>query len=319
VAVSAADPPASGAEHGTWARLGLGMLHGPSQIYFQKNVVTGALILVAFFIADWRMGVLAILGCAGGILGGLLLRYRLSDAADGMLSFCGTLVGAAVYAALGRDEWWAWPLAFAGGVATGPVTWAIDALFTRTRLRAFGLPYTTAPFVIVATVIALSTARIPVRSGPAPLSTQPALAFLLSLFTNVAQVVLVGNAIAGAVILLGLFVANWKVGTAALLGSALGSLTAIAMGESWTDIASGIAGYSGVLTAIAIAVTFLAVSAASWLYALPWIVITAVVTLLMHRLGAETYTWPYILTTWAALIIAHFLRGGSKEDTLRRV
>ncbi|QEW04131.1 urea transporter [Microbacterium lushaniae] len=291
------------------AQYGLGMLHGPSQIYFQQNVITGLLVLAAFFVADWRMGILALIGAAGGILGGRLVGFTLADVAAGMQSFCGTLVGAAVFAALGGDAWWSYVLAFVGGVATGPVTWLVNALFTKTPLKRYDLPFTTAPFVIVATIIALSTLRLAVDAAPSDLPDEPVLAFLCSLLTNVSQVVLVDNVIAGGLILVGLFVASWKVGIAALLGSVLGSLTAIVLGESWSELANGLANYSGVLTAIALTVTFLKSSTASWIYALPWIVITAVVTLGMHRAGWETYTWPYILTTWVALIVAYYVRG----------
>ncbi|MCR2764830.1 urea transporter [Microbacterium sp. zg.B48] len=288
---------------------GLGLLHGPSQIYFQQNIITGLLVLAAFFIADWRMGILALIGALGGMIGGRAVRYPASSVAAGMQSFCGTLVGAAVFAALGGAHWWSYVLAFVGGVATGPVTWLVDALFSRTALKKYQLPYTTAPFVIVATIIALSTLRLAVDAAPSDLPDDPVPAFFISLLTNVWQVVLVDNPFAGAAILLGLFIASWKVGLAALMGSAVGSVTAIAMGESWSEIANGLANYSGVLTAIALAVTFLKSSTASWLYSLPWIVVTAVVTLLMHRLGADTYTWPYILTTWVALIVAYYVSG----------
>ncbi|WP_191621914.1 urea transporter [Microbacterium caowuchunii] len=292
-----------------WRSWALGLVHGPSQIYFQQNVVTGLLVLVAFFIADWRMGVLALIGALGGILGGRLVRYPDSSVAAGMVSFCGTLVGAAVFAALGGDQWWSYVLAFVGGILTGPVTWLVDALFTRTALKKFQLPYTTAPFVIVATIIALSTLPLAVEAAASDLPDEPLPAFLLSLLTNVSQVVLVDNPWAGAVILLGLFIASWKVGLAALMGSLVGSLTAIVMGESWSELANGLANYSGVLTAIALAVTFLKSSAGSWFYALPWIVVTAVVTVLFHRLDLDTYTWPYILTTWVALIVAFYASG----------
>jgi len=288
---------------------GLALLRGPSQIYFQVNIITGLLVLAAFFIADWRMGILALVGALGGALGGRAMGYPASNVATGMQSFSGTLVGAAVFTALGGDEWWCYVLAFGGGLLTGPVTWLIDALFSRTAHKRFNLPYTTAPFVIVATIIVLSTTSLAVSSSPSDLPDEPVAAFFLSLLTNVSQVVLVDNPYAGAAILLGLFIASWKVGLAATLGSALGSLTAIAMGETWNEVANGLANYSGVLTAIALAVTFLKSSTASWLYSLPWIVVTAVVTLLMHRLGLETYTWPYILTTWVALIIAYWVKG----------
>lgn len=293
----------------TWLQYGLGMLHGPSQIYFQQNIITGVLILAAFFVADWRMGILALIGAAGGIIGGRVFGFDVASVAAGMQSFCGTLVGAAVFAALGGDAWWSYVLAVVGGIATGMVTWFVNALFTRTALKKYDLPYTTAPFVIVAAVIALSTLRLAVDSPPTVLTTDPVPAFLASLLTNVSQVVLVDSLWAGALILIGLFIANARVGLAALLGSFVGSVTAVLMGEPWSEIANGLANYSGVLTAIALAVTFIRSSVRSWLFALPWIVITAVVTLVMHRLGLETYTWPYILTTWVALIVAHSWSG----------
>jgi urea transporter len=293
----------------TWLQWGLGVLHGPSQIYFQQNVVTGALILAAFFVADWRMGVLALIGAIGGMVGGRLFGFDLASVASGMQSFCGTLVGAAVFAALGGDAWWSYVLAFVGAVATGMVTWFVNALFTQTALKKYDLPYTTAPFVVVAAIIAYSTLGLAVDSPPTILTTDPIPAFLASLLTNVSQVVLVDSLWSGALILIGLFIASRRVGLAAVLGSVVGSVTAVAMGEPWAEIANGLANYSGVLTAIALAVTFLKSSVGSWLYALPWIVITAVVTLLMHRLGLETYTWPYILTTWVALVVAFYARG----------
>jgi urea transporter len=290
----------------TWGSWGLGFLNGPSQVYFQRNVVTGLLVLAAFFVADWRMGVLALLGAASGMLGGRLCRYTAADVASGMQSFCGALVGAAVFAALGGTLWWAYPLALVGGIATGPVTRLIDMLFTRTALKVYRLPYTTAPFVIVATIIALSTLAWAAPPAASDLPDEPMPAFFISILTNVSQVVLVDNPWAGALILVGLFIAGWRVGLAAVLGSVVGSATAVIMGEPWSEIANGLANYSGALTAIALAVAFLKSGIGSWLYALPWIVITAVVTLLMHRLGLETYTWPYILTTWVALIVAHY-------------
>jgi urea transporter len=297
----------------TWAQWGLGLLHGPSQIYFQQNMITGLLILAAFFVADWRMGLLALLGAFAGMLGGRLFGFSLANIASGMQSFCGTLVGAAVFAALGGDDWWSYALAFAGGLATGLVTWFVNWLFTEMALKKYELPYTTAPFVIVASIIALSTLRYAVDAAAPDRSTEPVSAFFASLLTNVSQVVLVDNLWSGALILIGLFIASWKVGVVALIGSVVGSVTAIVMGEPWSEIANGLANYSGVLTAIALSVAFLKSSVGSWVYSLPWIVITAVVTLLMHRLGVETYTWPYILTTWVALIVA-FYAGGLKRS-----
>ena len=183
----------------------------------------------------------------------------------------------------------------------------VVALFTRTPLKVYALPSTTAPFCIVATGVLVSTTSLHVASAPLPSADSPLLGFARSLLTNVSQVVLIDNVWAGGLILLGLFVASWRVGLAGLLGSVVGSVSALLMGESLTETANGLAGYSGVLTAIALSVVFLKSRAISWILAVIGTIITAVVTVLMHQLAVPTYTWPYILTTWVFLIVAHYI------------
>ncbi|MCQ1953814.1 urea transporter [Arthrobacter sp. zg-Y238] len=279
---------------------------GLSQIFFQSNIYTALLILAAFVVADWRMAVLVLIGCAGNTVGGRLLKADSSSVTSGLEGFCGALVGAATFSTIG-GQWAAYPIALIGGLLCAPVTWLVVALFTKTPLRVFSLPSTTAPFCIVATGILLSTEALHVTSAPSATIDSESLAFARSLLTNVSEVVLINNVGSGALILLGLFVASWKVGLAGLLGSVVGSLCALAMGEALTETANGLAGYSGVLTTIALAVVFLRSSTLSWILAVIGTVVTAVVTVIMHDLSAPTYTWPYILTTWVFLVIANYI------------
>ena len=283
-----------------------GWCQGLSQIFFQSNIYTALLILAAFAVADWRMALLVLIGCAGNTVGGRLFRADSASVSSGLEGFCGALVGAATFATIG-GQWAAYPIALIGGVLCAPVTWLVVALFTKTPLKVFQLPSTTAPFCIVATVILLSTEALHVSAAPSATIDSEGLAFVRSLLTNVSEVVLINNEWSGALILLGLFVASWKVGLAGLLGSVVGSLCALAMGEALTETANGLAGYSGVLTAIALAVTFLRSNSLSWVLAVVGTVVTAGVTVLMHRLDAPTYTWPYILTTWVFLVIAYYI------------
>lgn len=303
--VSASAPSVESSGLGPWVD---GVLNGASQVFFQRNMITGGLVLAAFFVADWRMGILAILGASGGMLGGRTVGAGLPDIASGMQSFAGTLVGAAVFAALGGAHWWCYVLAIVGGVATGPLTWAVSKLFATPGLKKYNLPYTTSPFVIVAGIIALSALPRAVQAPPSDPPTDGVPAFFTSLLTNVSQVVLVGNVWVGAMILAGLFVTNWRMGAAALLGSAVGSLTVIGLGQS-ADVASGTTNYSGVLTALALCVVYLKSSIRSWLYSIPWIVVTAVATVILRNLELPAYTWPYILTTWVALVVAYYIPG----------
>lgn len=288
---------------GAW---GLALGHGLSQIFFQANVVTGVLILAAFVVADWRMAVLVVLGSLASSATGLLFGSRMPTVSAGMQGFCGALVGAATFAALG-GQGAAYPIAVLGGILCAPVTWLVAWLFSHEPLKPLNLPYTTAPFCLVATGIFFSTVGLHSSAASSPVFDSAVTAFFVSLLTNVSQVVLVNSVWAGALILLGLFIASWKVGIAAVVGSVVGSLSALAMGESLDTIGNGLAGYSGVLTAIALSVVFVTGTWGPWLLAIIGTVVTAAVTLLMHQQSGPIYTWPYILTTWVFLIVVFFI------------
>jgi len=125
---------------------------GLGQIYFQANVWTGLAVLAGFAIANWRMAALAVVGLLFSTLSGVLCRRRLGELANGMHGYCGALVGAAQFEALGFT-WPAAAFAVAGGLACGPVTQAVAWLFHHPAIRTYALPVTTAPFCIVAGVL----------------------------------------------------------------------------------------------------------------------------------------------------------------------
>ncbi len=283
--------------------------HGLSEIFFQTNVWTGLLILAAFVVADWRMALLVVVATVTGTVTGALLVRDTANVRMGMQGYCPALLGAAVYAAMG-GQGLSYLVAAIGGVLCAPVLVFFVWLFGTRPLERFGLPATTAPFCVVAGLMYVSTTRWHLESAGAHWTDGTDSSFWRSLLTNVSEVVLVGSVWAGALILLGLFVASWKVGVAAVLGSVVGSLVALAMGETDATIGQGLAGYSGVLTAIALSVVFLRSTVASWVYATVGAAITAVVTLLMTRAtDLPHYTWPYILTTWVLLVVAVLVPG----------
>ncbi len=97
------------------------LLHGLSQIFFQTNLLTGLLILAAFVVQDWRMAVLVVLGSGASSAAGRLMGVPGTDILAGCQGFCGALVGASTYAALGAP-WFSYPIAIAGGLLCAPVT-----------------------------------------------------------------------------------------------------------------------------------------------------------------------------------------------------
>lgn len=286
------------------AASGRSLAHGLAQIFFQSSTWTGLLLLAAFVVADWRMALLVVVGTVAGTVAGALLGAGADDVRLGMQGFCGALVGAAAYAALGAQGA-AWLVAAVGGLACAPVTWLFVRLFASRPLARFGLPATTAPFCTVAGVAYALTADRHVHAATLHVTDGTGGTLARSVLTNVSEVVLVNSVWSGALILLGLLLASWRVGLAALMGSAVGSLAALALGESSSSIAEGLDGYSGVLTAVALSVVFLRSTPASWLYGAVGAALTAVVTVVMNHLtSGPAYTWPYILTTWVLLVVA---------------
>jgi len=291
-----------------WTLWGSALIHGVSQIFFQINGFTGLLILAAFFTEDWRMPVLVVLGSLASSAGGRLMGESAIRVQQGFQGFCGALVGAATFAALG-GQGAAYPIAIVGGLLCGPVTWGVHWLFTHQPLAPLRLPSTTAPFCLVATVILVATPWLHVHAPLELAGDSRPEAFFESLLTNISQVVLVDSVWGGALILLALFVAHWKVGLAAIIGSTIGSLAAIFLHLSLQNTANGLTGYSGVLTSIAFAVVFVRGTWTPWLLAVIGAAVTAVVTLLMEQVVGPTYTWPYILSTWAGLIFVDLVPG----------
>jgi urea transporter len=285
------------------------LCRGISQIFFQSNIWCGLLILAAFATADWRMAVLVLLGAASSTAAGVLLRLRWDEINEGFHGFCGALVGAASFAAVGAG-WTGVTATAVGGAASTAVALAIGRLFASRGLKQFKLPVTTAPFCIVAGLIYWLTT--PLRAGavlPAPTDASVLEDFERSLLTNVSQVVLVDSAVGGALILVGLFLASWKVGVAALFGSALESLVVLVTSQDMESLYHGLLGYSGVLTAVALAVIFLKGSWQPWVAAVAGVLLTTLLTYLLHATAIPVYTWPFILATWMVLVAVKFVPG----------
>lgn len=286
------------------------LVHGTSQIYFQTQLWCGLLILAAFAVADWRMAVMVLLGNAcSSAMAALLRTTGPAGILSGAQGFCGALVGAAAFSALGAG-WLGIGATVLGGLACAPVTAGIGWVFGHPWLVQFRLPVTTAPFCILAGLILWLTE--PLRSVPEALEVPDQshwAEFGHSLLTNVSQVVLVDNALAGGLILLGLFLAHWKVGLAAMLGTVLESSMAELTGQDKGALYHGLLGYSGVLTAIALAAVFLRGTWQPWVAAVVGTLLSVPVTSLIQATSIPVYTWPYVITTWVILVVVKYIPG----------
>lgn len=124
---------------------------------------------------------------------------------------------------------------------------------------------------------------------------------------NIAQVVFMNNKWSGLSIFIGLFIANWKVGLGATVGSLIALVLAPYFNYSDDEINNGLAGYNSVLTAIGLAL-FLEVSLINWIVLIVATILTlpvgAAIREILKPFGIPMLTFPFVLTTWLILTMS---------------
>ena len=127
-----------------------------------------------------------------------------------------------------------------------------------------------------------------------------------ALFRGVAEVFLQDNLWTGVVFAIAILVNSRVCLGFALLGSALGSLTALVLGGDGVSIYHGVYGFNGVLTAIALGDVFLVLNWRSTIYALIGAIFSAIVfaaiAVALSPIGMPALTAPFVLTTWIFLL-----------------
>lgn len=259
------------------------LLNGFSQIFLQRNPLCGLLILLAIlFTAPALLGG-ALLGGVAGLLTAQRRNYAKADRQAGLFSYNGVLLG------LLLSLYFPWsammpPLILAVG--------GLSAMFTqqwlkRVRLSQY-LPACTAPFVLLGWVL-LSFATPSTQAHLIEVST---LNMLAAPFKGIGQVMFLGHPLAGAMIAVGLLIADRRAFCWALLASVAGMGWSLLHQDFYTALL-GLGGYNTVLAALA----FSAQGRQPWL-PLVGIGLALALTPLFAAIGMPTLTAPFILACW---------------------
>ncbi|MGC9378518.1 urea transporter [Streptomyces sp. MH13] len=292
-----------------WKGTALGALRGVGQVDFQASVWTSLVILVALWVAGWEIGLFATIGAVVSTLTARLLAVPRDSVVQGLMTYCGVLGGIAMLVYLGHHPS-TYVMAVSAAVMCTLVTAALGNL-----LRPFGLKAFTGPFCLVSLVMVLGAPSFErVWHGTPESAVTPATSrspdvswtdLWQGFFSNISQIFFVETWYVGLIMLAGLFLAGWRVGLFAVLGSVVGILTAWALGAPAVLIGEGIYGYNAVLTSLAFGVVLLRPS--PWNYAYTVLAaaastgLTASLSVLFDDFGSHTFTWPFNITTWALL------------------
>ncbi|AKN73128.1 urea transporter [Streptomyces sp. PBH53] len=299
---------------GRGAGSGASLLRGPAQVMLVAEARTGAVFCLALCAADWRYGAYALGGAAVGTGTARLLHVAPDRVESGLEGFNSCLLALCFAVFLDAGRLSTVLLAAVGCAVSAVVTAAVVRL-----LRVWHLPALTLPYCLLASAVTVaapafrriwphdgSLAALPrAASGP----TAPHLGDLgPAFFRNVSQVFFLDEWYVGALLLAGLFLASRRAGLTACAGSAVGTLTAWALGAPAARIADGTLGCNAVLVALALCGAFLAATPATLLYALLGAATATAVTPAVAHLfapsGGHAFTWPFVLTTLGFLAAA---------------
>ncbi|KAF2779643.1 MULTISPECIES: urea transporter [Streptomyces] len=299
----------------TWKGTALGALRGVGQVDFQASLWCSLVILVALWVAGWEIGLFATIGAVVATLTARLLAVSHDSVTQGLMTYCGVLGGIAMVVYLGNHPS-TYVMAVCAAVTCTLVTATLGTLLTPFGLRAF-----TGPFCLVSLVMVLGAPSFErVWHGTPESAVTPATPkspyvswtdVWQGFFSNFSQIFFVETWYVGLIMLAGLFLAGWRVGLFAVLGSVVGILTAWALGAPAALIGEGIYGYNAVLTSLAFGVVLLRATAWNFVYtvlaAAATTALTASLSVLFEKFGSHTFTWPFNIATWALLAAVPFL------------
>jgi urea transporter len=258
------------------------LLNGFSQIFLQRHPLCGLLCLLAILLTAPALVGGALLGGVAGLLTAQRRGYAKADRQAGLFSYNGILLGLLLSLVLPWSVLLP-PLIIAAG--------GLGAMLTQQWLkRTRGpqcLPAYTAPFVGLAWLLMGFT--LPPSPGTSIEMTIPNL--LAAHLSGLGQVMFLGHPAAGALIVVGLLLADRRAAGWALFGSAAGLACALLQHENSSAL-SGLGGYNPALVALA-----LSQQRRPWL-PLMGILLAVLLTPGFIALGLPPLTAPFILACW---------------------
>jgi urea transporter len=274
------------------ARFGRQVLHGLSQCAFQANAVTGAVLVVAVALFNWRMAATYLLAATIGTLTARALRSPEDLLDAGLLGFNSALMGLA----LGHFFQpailiWVWVCIFA----------AVSAALTVLMAKLLPFPFLAAPFILIFWLtwpIAESIGLTKIDLGAFPAAdvmwtTATASALGSALFSP--------SAISGVVFFAGIAISDWRHAVVALVGSFVAVALAEHAGALGGAINSGFVGFNGVLAALA---AYIIVAPDLRLVVFATITATWLASYVYRGVPVPVLASGFMLSIWAMLLLA---------------
>ncbi len=303
-------------------------LRGVGQVVFMNNPVTGLLILVGMFIASTWLGTAAIIGLVVSTLVGILLGMDRALIRAGLFGFNGILVGAGLSLFLAPEWDWVvivWIVLVSGFSSILMATLA--TLFATWNVPPFTLPFNFATLIFLVAALQLANGQLgplvnPDAVGAVGAEIETTLratetggdvgnleGWANAVMRGISQLFFANSLVAGSLIIVGIAVASRIAAGFALVGSAVGMLTGLALGADGVAIYNGLWGFNSFDACLAIGGVFYVLTYRSAALAVACAVATAVlfgaIAAFLVPWGLPALTLPFCFGTLAFTIMKY--------------
>lgn len=303
-------------------------LRGVGQVVFMNNPITGLMIVIGIFVASAWLGVAAVIGLVASTLVGIFLGVDRTLLRAGLFGFNGVLVGAGLGLFL-APEWdglaMIWIAVVAGFSSILMATLA--TVFQTWKVPPYTLPFNFATLIFLVAGLQLANAQLgpgigpaevqslgdsvetTLRSAEASASANDIEGWANAIIRGIGQLFFANDVVSGILIVVGIAVASRIAAAFALVGSAVGMLTGLALGANGIAIYNGLWGFNSFDACLAIGGVFYILSVRSAIFAVACAVATAMLfgalVALFTPWGLPALTLPFCFGTLAFTIMKY--------------
>lgn len=263
------------------------ILRGIGQVSFQNNAGSGVLFLLGIFYSSYLLGLATLIGAIISTSVAAALKAPKDDIENGLYGFNGALAGIAVL--------YFFELSIVSALAlllSAALSAYIMSLFKKDT------PALTAPFVSATWLTILILVFVfNVELSVPPAAPANSFSLLQASIHSFGQVMFQESMVAGACILLAVFINNRLMAAYAAYAAVLSSLIGQLFLDPIFDINSGLIGYNAILCAIALTGT--KPSDFAWITLA--VILSTVLNSALATAGLIPLTAAFILVTWLVL------------------
>ncbi|XP_030000372.1 urea transporter 2 isoform X1 [Sphaeramia orbicularis] len=291
------------------------VLRGAAQVMFVNNPLSGLIIFAGLILQNYWWALNGFVGTLFATISALILQQNRGAIAAGLYGYNGILVGLLMAVFSNKGDWYWWLLL--PNVFMSMMCPILSSALASINSR-WDLPVFTLPFNILVCLHMVATGHYNHHFPQVliqPRSELPNITWseidlpklFMSVPVGIGQVYGCDNPWTGGIFIISLFISSPITCAHAVLGSAVGMVSGLALAAPFGDIYFGLWGYNCVLACIAIGGMF---------YALTWQVHLLAITCaffcaylgsaianIMSNFGLPACTWPFCLSALTFLLI----------------